>query len=327
MSGYSLPQLIAMNEKTITGQNPRSLERTEKLRITGDSSQLVLSKCSISEDVRGPDGKRVPIIIANENFLHYTFEDFGARQVQFNNCHFSYSVFTRAYFYGAEFYDCKFIGARFTDCNFRRARFTLCDFSYSSFRGTTIPSKEIMCNVPAEPGVRRELMQALRANANSLANDEDAKFFIRQEMKATELHNQKAREASESYYAPKYGWSTNRWKWTRVRIEYVWLWIQRFGWGYGEYPWRLLRSIALLLLAWAILLAMKTGHTGGGFAETLVPSVKQVLSVFLAIHLPLQPGQKDEGFVVWLLLSLTAVTRYVALGLFVTMLFRRLSKR
>jgi Pentapeptide repeats (9 copies) len=310
-----------------TSQSVRQLERKDKLRITGDSSQLVLSKCSISEDVRGSDGKRVPIIMANENFLHYTFEDFGARQVQFNNCNFSYSIFTRAYFYGAEFDNCKFIGTRFTDCNFKSARFSQCDFSYSSFRGTTIPSKEVMCNVPTEPNVRRELMQALRANAISLVNDEDAKFFIRQEMRAAELHNQKAREAREGYYAPKYGWATNRWNWMRVRIEYIWLWIQRFGWGYGEYPWRLLRSIALLLLALAILLAMKTGQTITGFIETLLPSVKRILSVFLAIPLPSTQNQIDEGFVIWLLLSLTAVLRYVALGLFVTMLFRRLSKR
>lgn len=184
-----------------------------------------------------------------------------------------------------------------------------------------------MCNVPTEPNVRRELMQALRANAISLANDEDAKFFIRQEMKAAELHNQKAREARESYYAPKYGWATNRWNWIRVRIEYIWLWIQRFGWGYGEYPWRLLRSIALLLLALAILLAMKTGQAATGFIETLLHSIKRILSVFLAIPLTSQQDRIDEGFVVWLLLSLTAVMRYVALGLFVTMLFRRLSKR
>src|SRR6266542_4349133 len=297
------------------------------MRLTGDSTKLVLNKCSISEDVRGPDGKRLPVIVANEDFLHYTFEDFGARQVQFNNCNFSYSVFNRAYFYGAAFDNCKFIGARFIDCNFRSARFIRCDFSYSSFRGTTIPSKELMCNVPERPNVRRELMQALRANAISLANDEDAKIFIRKEMKAEELHNQKAREAAEDYYAPKYGWSSNRWNWIRVRIEYIWLWIQRFGWGYGEYPWRLLRSIALLLLALAILLAMKTGQAATGFIETLLHSIKRILSVFLAIPLTSQQDRIDEGFVVWLLLSLTAVMRYVALGLFVTMLFRRLSKR
>ena len=316
-----------MNNKT--AKENHSLQRLERkdMKITGDSSGLVLSKCSISEDVRGSDGKRVPVVVANENFLHYAFEDFGAREVQFNNCKFSYSVFNRAYFYGAVFDNCKFIGARFIDCNFRSARFIQCDFSYSSFRGTTIPSKELMCNVPARPNVRRELMQALRANAISLANDEDAKFFIRQEMKAAELHNQKAREAREGYYAPKYGWSLNRWNWIRVRIEFIWLWIQRFGWGYGEYPWRLLRSIAFLMLALATLLAIKTGQTATGFIESLPPSFKRVLSVFLAIPTPSLQNRIDEGFVVWLLLSMTAVTRYVALGLFVTMLFRRLSKR
>jgi hypothetical protein len=316
-----------MNDKLQTNQNPRLLERKDKVRITGDSSQLVLSKCSISEDVRGSDGERLPIVVANEDFLHYTFEDFGARQVQFNNCNFSYSVFNRAYFYGAKFYNCKFIGARFTDCNFRSARFSQCDFKYSSFRGTTIPAKEVMCNVPSEPNVRRELMQALRVNAISLANDEDTKFFIRQEMKAAELHNQKAREAKEFYYAPKYGWPANRWGWIRVRLEYIWLGIQRFGWGYGEYPWRLLRSTALLLLVFAILLTFKTAQPETGFVKTLSLSIKQVISVFLAVPLSPQDSQRSGSLVAWLLLSLTAITRYVALGLFVTMLFRRLSKR
>ena len=46
------------------------------------------------------------------------------------------------------------------------------------------------------------------------------------------------------------------------------------------------------------------------------------------IRVTVENGQVSlEGFVAWLLLSLTAITRYVALGLFVTMLFRRLSKR
>jgi Pentapeptide repeats (9 copies) len=313
-----------MSSKEFPYEKPKPLETKFDLKITGDSDSLELKKCSISEDVRGTDGKRVPVVVANRDFSHYTFEDFGARQVVFNNCIFSYCVFTRAYFYGAKFTDCRFVGARFTDCNFRSAIFSGCDFSYASFRGTIISRKEIAVNFPSEPNIRRELLQALRANAISIADDAGAKFFIWEELKAGEEHNRKAREAKEFYYAKKYQWKNNKREWALVRLERPWLWLQRFGWGYGERPLRLLRSISLLLGIFTILVSWNISENFQQFAGNLYKSAKFTIAVFLGIPF----GNLGEPLIVSLwLVSFIALTRYITLSLFVTLLFRRLSRR
>src|SRR6266480_3980667 len=78
-----------------------------------DYSNRRIESCSIYE------GELNPPPVSNKNFSHYTFEDFGAKGVEFSDCDFSYCVFNRAYFFEAKFTRCKFIGARLVDCNLR----------------------------------------------------------------------------------------------------------------------------------------------------------------------------------------------------------------
>jgi len=167
-------------------------------------------------------------------------------------------------------------------------------------------------------------MQALRVNASSVGDDDSVKFFIREELQAGEEHNRRAREAREPYYAAKYGWDENKWRWMTARLERYWLWIQRFGWGYGEYPLNLLRTTALLLTLFTLRAALKGCNSSQDFAARLIPSAKYTVSVFLGSPLATQAVDQPMG---WVWMSSIVFIRYLAVSLFVAMLFRRLSRR
>jgi hypothetical protein len=82
---------------------PLGLERIE------DYAALESKRCNIGRGATAGD-ENPTVVVANRKLLHFTFEDFAAREVTFEDCDFSYYVFTRAYFYKAKFINCRFIG-------------------------------------------------------------------------------------------------------------------------------------------------------------------------------------------------------------------------
>lgn len=293
----------------------------ESLQETSDFRELEFKRCTINKD-------KEQVTLDHKNFQHHLFEDFGAKGVEFTYCDFSYCIFTRAYFFQAKFKSCKFIGSRFVDSNFSSARFMECSFDFANFRGTLLPVKELLVNEPSAPGIKRKLMQALRVNAASIGDDAAVKEFFREEMKAWREHLRMARAEKGKYYGTgKYSFSQNRNEWLRVRLESVWLSLHSFIWGYGEYPLTLVRTIIILLLLFSLLVMISSGVSLDlsviNFLGEAWSCLKYTISVFLGLN-AVQYVQRD---VWWWLISLIALSRYVALSLFTTMLFRRLSRR
>src|SRR5207244_4269570 len=124
----------------------------------------------------------------------------------------------------AKFIRCKFTGCRFQECNFRGARFTQCDFKYSSFDKTVVPHKELIACAPEWPNVRKDLMQVLRVNAETLGDVEAQRGYIREEMEARREHLRRARARREQYYIDKYSGAGN---WVSIRWQSLLLWIDR----------------------------------------------------------------------------------------------------
>jgi hypothetical protein len=317
---YTNPQLQSL-DKTVISKVISMSSVKESLQETADFRELEIKRCTINND-------KEQVSIDHKNFQHYTFEDFGAKGVEFTNCDFSYCVFTRAYFFQAKFKTCKFIGARFVDCNFRSARFIECSFDFAAFRGTLLPVKELLVNEPSAPGIKRLLMQSLRVNAASVGDDAAVKEFFREEMKAWREHLRKARAAKGKYYGDgKYSFSQNRKEWFRVRLESVWLSLQSFIWGYGEYPLRLMRTIILLLLFYSLFVMISSGVSLNLSVINFLGEAWSCLKYTISVFLGLNAVQYVQRNVWWWLISLIALSRYIALTLFTTMLFRRLSRR
>lgn len=258
--------------------------------------------------------------LSDRDFSHSRLDNTGAKKLTFRGCDFSYCDFTQAYFHGCSFEECNFTGARFTECNFRSARFVACRFEYSTFKSTIISSEQLLRNLPSWPNVRRDLLTALRLNADSVGDAEAARKFVREELKASREHWKKAREAREGYYAAKYGgW--------RQRVEVYWrsiaLWVDWHLWGHGEYPWRLLRAMAMGLVVAALLSASADSRLGidssvAAGAAVIWEHFVDVTKSFVGMEVRRTP--------VFLAVILSFL-RYLALGLFIAVLYRRLSRR
>lgn len=264
-----------------------------------------------------------PLRVSDKFFIRIHFIDIGAKETTFKNCDFSHSIFTRAYFRNAKFIDCKFIGVRFYDCNFRHAELSNCDFKYANFQHTLIPTSEVIANLPEWPNVKRELLQAHRSNAQSLGDNDAAQIYIREEMAALREHYRRAREKKEAYYAAKYK-GINRW--IEVRWRSFTLWLGWITWGYGEYPSILLRFAVLSLIVLGIIVTLQTSVL---FQGMMLPQIgtaawegfKSTIFIFL--------GLPSAGLlsVHWILMAIIVLLRYVLLGLFISVIFRRFSKR
>lgn len=257
--------------------------------------------------------------ISGEDFRSTVFRDTGSKRIEFRDCDFSYCRFERAYFHSCTFINCKFIGARFADSNFRRATFEGCGFEYAVFHRTLIPHRQLLANLPAWPNVRRELSRALRINFESVGDAEAVKEFVREELSASREHLKKAREGKESYYG-KYRKFP---KMVRVYWDSFWVWLDWNVWGHGEYPAKLLRSIGLILVAavaWEMysskleLMTMSIPTIG----SWLVQHGRDVVYSFLGVKV----DTISDG-----MSALLGLTRYVTLGLFISVLYKRLSRR
>lgn len=264
--------------------------------------------------------------ISERDFKHTLFKDIDGKEKTFRNCDFSYCVFIRAYFRKAKFKNCKFIGSRFYDCNFRGAELTECDFDYAQFKDTLIASYEVMQNLPKYPNQKRDLMQFHRVNAESIGDFEAIKIYVRAELEATREHWRKARIRSDRYYKDKYPGVKNYFK---ACFKSLYLLLDWIIWGHGEYPGKLFRSILVLLVGYAVWIFFQIG----GIAENTTIAQIGILiwdSVIVGISIFLgTPSVSDEYLlkISWGTKAIIVLTRYVSLGLFISALFRQLSKR
>lgn len=258
--------------------------------------------------------------VQGQPFQHFQFINTGAKDIKFEGCDFRYSSFDRAYFHGCQFVNCKFVGARFVDCNFRGASFDGCDFEYTTFKSTLIDGHELLRNLPAWPNARRELLRNLRLNAESIGDAKSAKIFVREELAASREHLKKARQGKEKYYAQKYGTATKR---AQIYWQSLSVWVDWHLWGHGEYPWRLLRTIIIgLVLAGGYRIldsGLITGSmpVGSAFSMALTHFL-EVTQSFLGVI----PSGFPTG-----LAAVLSLFRYIMLGLFISVLYKRLSRR
>lgn len=258
--------------------------------------------------------------LTNQNCQHYIFRDTGAKKLQFTDCDFSYCFFERAYFHNCTFVNCKFVGARFVDCNFRGATFEGCSFEYATFRQTQIAHKQILVNLPAWPNVRRELVRSLRKNAEGSGDAEAVKVFVREELTAAREHLKKAREGKESYYAQKYKGLANR---ISVRWQSLWVWLDWHVWGHGEYPWRIVRTIALTFggaVVWQVTTDPATSMTMPliDLSHAIAGHLKGIIYSYLGLKVV----SMSDGMAAFL-----GLARYISLGLFISVLYKTMSRR
>lgn len=266
------------------------------------------------DDQTLPEGLYVRCTFANVSFLRATLD-----RVRFSAC-----VFEDCYFRETTLNTCRFSGTRFIDCDFVKPTILGCDFSYARFRGCFPPKEEIEASLPAEHNMREALTSNLASEAEKAGNQTEARKYRLAAIRAGEQHLLAGARARTQYYRDHFPNSLDR---IGALSRYLLSRLNGYLWGYGERGWPLLRSvIAVALVIWPILfqLARRSIENGSGhrpsYGDCIWLSVASILGNSGAA------GFATTGFARALVLTEGAIG-LVSLGLFVTYLFRYVTRR
>lgn len=244
------------------------------------------------------------------NFERYELTRVYAVGLTFTDVSFKQSIIHECYFRNCVFRNCDFTGANISQTNFQGADFIGCTFNYTNFQGTQIGIAPLRKNLPGWENIKLQLAKNLRMNYASIGDYNGVNFAIRVELEATMEHLKKAAFSREAYYRGKKEYSGVGRIW--YILKFVWFWLLDKLWGNGEKPVRMLVSIPLLLLVIAFICNVVLGQSFG-------TSVKETSTVFFI-------GGASNMLGIYAS-SVISVLRYVVMGLFVSILVRRLSRR
>lgn len=252
-------------------------------------------------DIEFVVSKYEKLSLKKHNFLRVS----AVRQT-FDGVDFRYCTFDDCYFRNCKFIDCDFTGAQFKNSSFRGSEFNASKFDYARFSNTRITNSILDNCQPGFENIALEFSQSLRVNFGQIGDTVGVNKSIKNELDATKVHLKKAAFSKEAWYRDKYS-GLNRLKsvWDYI-VFCIFDWI----WGNGES----LLNVVLSMLAVIFFAALALDAPFGEFCESLINS----LQVFLGQKVPDIPTT----------VSLTLIfSRYVLLGLFVSVLVKRLSRR
>lgn len=266
-----------------------------------DSSRVHLVDKWCDEDVK------------DSEYQHHLFLRLGAKGKKFTKVNFRYSIFDTCYLRDCVFDTCDFTGCRFISTNLNGASFSGCKFDYATFERTTVDSAILNTECPPYENLKMGLARTLRVNYQQLGDAAGANKAMNVELHATETHLYKAWRSNESYYRKKYSGL----KRLHTFLEWFRFKILDFIWGNGESAWKLVRAGVLLLLIIAFIDAVM-------FRNPLeVQDYGQAILAAPQIFFgTLTPPNYPKPY-----LTAIVCARIVALGFFISILIKRLSRR
>ena len=227
----------------------------------------------------------------------------------FINVSFAQSILTSCYFRKCRFVDCDFTGATMINCNFKGASFDGCTFKYTSWEKTLLEDAFLDVCLPSEENLARDLVRSLRVNFAHVGNYEAVNRAASIEVGLTGRHLRNAAFSKQSYYRAKYkGWN----RVFQVGAYVKWRALDLL-WGNGENPCRVMASACVvigLIAAWRLY-----SEPEPGFADAVLTALAHFFGV-----------EHQPPVSLGVSISLTAV-RFVLLGLFMTIVIKRLSRR
>lgn len=227
-------------------------------------------------------------------------------------------------FFHAKFTNCKFFGTRFVECNFRQASFDQCTFDYADFNRCVLPVPQILANLPSFANVRWELLHNLKANGRSVGDVRFEPKIVSKEIEAEIEHWRSIRHRPSGYYE-KYNNSKDLFL---ARYHSVRLFVERYVWGHGE---SLLRLFIATIFA---LLILSSAHLIGNISEFGTQTISTVWNMFIQslsfvfkLFIDLPSIQASDVAFNPIVSTFTVMTRYVAIGLAIPVLYKQIAKR
>jgi hypothetical protein len=224
----------------------------------------------------------------------------------FENCNFKYCNIDDCYFRNCKFINCDFTGSQFKNSSFRGSQFVGCKFDYSRFSNTKITNTILDNNQPGFENVALEFAQSLRVNFGQIGDVKGVNKAINSELRATKIHLHKGAFSPESWYRDKYhGWERARY----IYDYFVFSFLQLI-WGNGES----LRNIFCSMVFVILLATSISVFKGNEFVPTLVIAIQTFFGS--------AKDQLGASLDIFLIFS-----RFILLGMFVSVLVKRLSRR
>lgn len=247
--------------------------------------------------------------VALENFV---FQRISAKQVRFDNVVFKYSIFDGCYLRSCAFVACDFTGCKFVGSNLYGSTFSDCKFDYALFERTIIDSDVLESSAPRYENLRLRFARTLRTNYQTLGDSDAVNRAILVELEATRIHLGKAWRSNDPYYRQKYAGTA------RIGAFLAWLRfvLGHFVWGNGEKASHLVRTSIALIVVLSIFDTLFARNAS--LVADWVAAFIDAPQVFLGTRQPNYPGP---------ILALIAFSRYMILGLFVSVLVRRFARR
>jgi hypothetical protein len=254
-------------------------------------------------------------------FAHCTFANVSFKGSTIVDSRFIDCTFISCYFRKAEIRNSKFDGCKFVDCDFPKVRVQGTTFMFPQFKGCFIAFDEMRPNLPPEPELRSLAAAELAREAYALGHPRDARLFRLQALRAYETHLWRAFRASSSYYKEHYGTLD------RLAAGAKWFASQtnRLIWGNGERGFTLLANFLLLTLVLYPLLFYVQGDVHDVSGKTSTADYV-LLSVDSATNFSGLSNVALESTAARGIAASEVIVGLVAFGLFITILFRRITR-
>jgi hypothetical protein len=257
-------------------------------------------------------------------YVHCTFANISFKDAALTGITFEDCVFIGCYFRRTKLVRCKFPASRFLDCDFSKPNVFDCSFSYTRFIGSPVQHDYIAGAIHGEPNIRRDLAANLAQEAQAAGRGKDARQFRLDAIEAHENFLRAGYRHDTDYYRDKFAGLDQFVAWRDF-------WSSRANgliWGYGERAWPLVRNLLVLgLLVFPVLFLLSRDDlraTDGAKAD--------VIDCWYLSFANLLNNTSLSGVVIdggWARLASTVEAAFgiVALGLFVTLLFRAVTRR
>lgn len=254
-------------------------------------------------------------------FAHCTFANVSFKGCEIKDSRFMNCTFISCYFRKTLIRNCKFDGCKFIDCDFPKVRVQGTDFMFPQFKGCFIAFDEMQPNLPPEPELRANIAAELAREAQALGETRDARLFRIRALRAHETHLWRAFRASSSYYKEHFTLPG------RVAAGGRWLASQanRLVWGNGERGFVLLFNFLALTLVVYPWLFSRVGDVQDRSGSTTTLDYV-LLSIDSATNLTGLSNVALTSTSSRLIAASEVVVGLVAIGLFITILFRRITR-
>lgn len=267
------------------------------------------------------------VLSANTAVSFSDYSGCGFLETDLNKRIFRHCSFTNCYLRSATLDECQFWHCTFTDCNFTGASFFGSRLDYSEFRNCSVTYSQLRDCMPLHQlNVRHDLAQNLKMNATNRGESEDARSFLLVELDASERFNwRKGWPPADSWESTKYSKPEDRWAGKR---DWFWLWLNRWFWGYGEEPQRLVYIGVLALIVFAIVfylpgLTVSALTSSLGFTDVLDHlgfSAASLASIPYGTEAPANLAGRVA-------VTVEGLLGLVLFGFFISALYRRISRR